>query len=74
MSNREANARTPLEVLLEKLPKPAARAIQNQGITALADLARYNDAELLSWHGLGKTSLPIIRAALARLDTSQNGV
>lgn len=69
----KANARTPLEALLEKLSKPAARAIQNEGITELSQLAGYSDAELLSWHGLGKASLPVIRAALEQTDTPQNG-
>ena len=62
----KANAHTPLEVLMDSLPKPAARAIQSQGITELAELGKFSDKEMLSWHGLGKTSIPIIRAALAQ--------
>lgn len=69
----QAHARTPLEALLDKLSKPAARAVQAQGITELSELLKYSDAEMLSWHGLGKTSIPIIHDALEHLEKPQNG-
>lgn len=63
---RNAAAQTPFEALLGALSKPAARAIEAQGISDLRTLAGKSDAEMLSWHGLGKTSLPIIHAALEK--------
>lgn len=50
--------------LLESLGGPARRALENHGVASAADLAEYSADEVLSWHGIGKSSLPKLRAAL----------
>ncbi len=46
------------------LSAPAKRALENEGITSLKALARYTEKDILLLHGMGKTSLPKLRAAL----------
>jgi DNA-directed RNA polymerase alpha subunit len=48
-----------------KISKPAERALANAGINTLEELARRSESELMKLHGMGKTTLPILRAALA---------
>jgi DNA-directed RNA polymerase alpha subunit len=50
---------------LSLLAAPARRALENEGITTLVKLAAYSEKELLRLHGLGKTSLPILKKALS---------
>lgn len=69
--SRAENVVTPFEAMLKKLSKPAARAIEGQGITELAQLAKCSDEEMLSWHGLGKAALPVIRAALEAMNAEK---
>ncbi len=47
-----------------KLGAPATRALLNQKITTLAQLSRYSEAEILALHGIGTTSMPVLRRAL----------
>jgi DNA-directed RNA polymerase alpha subunit len=47
-----------------KLSAPARRALDNQGITTLQDLAKYSEKEILKLHGMGPASLPVLRASL----------
>lgn len=46
------------------LPAPARRALQNKGITTLQKLAKFTEDEILSLHGIGKSSIPILIKAL----------
>lgn len=43
---------------------PAKRALERAGVNKVEDLARFTQREVLSWHGMGKASLPKMRAAL----------
>jgi predicted Fe-Mo cluster-binding NifX family protein len=43
---------------------PALRALNNEGITKLSDLAKYTEKELLALHGFGPKALEILREAL----------
>jgi DNA-directed RNA polymerase alpha subunit len=43
---------------------PARRALENNGINTLQDLSKYSEGELLSLHGLGKSSIPKLKKAL----------
>jgi DNA-directed RNA polymerase alpha subunit len=47
------------------LSAPARRAMENNHITTLEELSRYTEKEILQFHGIGKTSLPILRKLLA---------
>jgi uncharacterized protein YdhG (YjbR/CyaY superfamily) len=46
------------------LSAPARRALQNNGIKTIADLAKHTETEILSFHGIGKTAIPILQKAL----------
>jgi DNA-directed RNA polymerase alpha subunit len=57
--------RKPQEGFLSLLSAPARRALENHGISNLKKLSELTETELLSFHGMGKASLPKLRAALA---------
>lgn len=50
---------------LEKLGKPAKRAILNSGITTLEELAALPEKEVAQWHGIGPNALIRLRTILA---------
>ena len=56
--------RKPKEGFLSLLSAPARRALENHGITSLKKLSELSEDELLSFHGMGKVSLPKLRSAL----------
>jgi uncharacterized protein YdhG (YjbR/CyaY superfamily) len=47
------------------LSAPAQRALINQKITSLKKLSNYTENKVLAWHGIGKTSIPKLKLALA---------
>jgi hypothetical protein len=49
-----------------KLGKPAQRALINNSIFTLADLARKTVKEISAFHGIGPSSIPILRKALSK--------
>lgn len=50
---------------LKLLVAPARRAIENKGIKTLRQLSQYSEKEILQLHGIGKSSIPTLKAALA---------
>ena len=48
----------------EKMSAPALRALLNENIMNLSDLAKFSEKEILKLHGMGPASLPLLRAAL----------
>ncbi|MCD8538846.1 MAG: RNA polymerase alpha subunit C-terminal domain-containing protein [Leadbetterella sp.] len=46
------------------LSAPARRALEHNGITTLEQLSNYSEKEIMKFHGLGKSSIPILQAAL----------
>lgn len=58
-------ARKPERGFLSKLSAPAMRALENAGIDSLEKLASYSEKELLELHGLGKSSIPVLKNELA---------
>ncbi len=54
------------EEFLDKLSKPAMRALLAEGIDSFEILAEYSDKALLDLHGLGPKSMPIIHEALEK--------
>jgi uncharacterized protein YdhG (YjbR/CyaY superfamily) len=46
------------------LSAPARRASQNNGIKTLKVLAKYSKVEILKFHGIGKTAIPVLHKAL----------
>lgn len=49
---------------LSVLGAPARRALENQGLVTLAELAKHTEAEILALHGMGPGSMPKLREAL----------
>lgn len=50
---------------LSLLAAPARRALENNNILSLEALSKFSEAEILKFHGIGKSSLPKLRKALA---------
>lgn len=48
----------------KKMSNPAKRALQFAGIDSIEKLAKFSEKELLSLHGFGKASLPVIHEIL----------
>ena len=48
----------PISGLLSTLSAPARRALENKNIKTAADLSKYMQAEIMSLHGIGPSSLP----------------
>ena len=53
-----------IDILLQKLGKPAQRAVENEGITTLEQLARYSEKEFSNLHGIGKIAINITKETL----------
>lgn len=60
----------PASGFLAELSAPARRALENEGITTLKKLSQYSEKKILSLHGMGKASLPMLRKALAAVGYS----
>lgn len=49
---------------LPKLAAPAQRALAAAGVKSLKDLARFEEAEVKKWHGIGPNAFNQLRQAL----------
>ncbi len=49
---------------LSGLSAPARRALESKGIDTLRQLSRFTESEILKLHGVGKTTIPKLRALL----------
>jgi DNA-directed RNA polymerase alpha subunit len=58
------NKRQPHNEFLNALSAPARRALENAGITTLAKLSKKTEKEILSLHGMGPGSIPVLKKAL----------
>jgi hypothetical protein len=56
--------RKPREGFMQLLAAPARRAMENNGIITLLQLSQFSETEILQLHGMGKTSIPILRKVL----------
>lgn len=56
--------RKPTDNFLDELVAPARRALESHGITTLEQLSTYSEKEVLSFHGLGKTTIPVLKKLL----------
>lgn len=54
------------EGLLGKLSAPAKRALKNEGIKSVEKLAGYTEKEIRSLHGIGHSSIPVMKNALKK--------
>lgn len=62
--------RKPKDGFLFLLAAPARRALENNGITSLEQLSQFSEEEILKFHGMGKTSIPRLKKALAEIGLS----
>ena len=53
------------EEFLSSLGAPARRALENKGIKTLHQLSGFSETEILKLHGMGKTTIPKLKTALA---------
>lgn len=56
--------RKPKNGFLALMSAPARRALENEGITTLQQLAEYTEKEILKLHGIGLSAIPKLRSAL----------
>lgn len=59
------NERKPDDGFLSLLAAPARRALENAGIRSLEQLSKRTETEILSLHGMGPSSMPKLKKALA---------
>lgn len=57
--------RKPQYGFLSLLSAPARRALERENINTLEKLSGYTEKELLSMHGLGPSTIPRLKAAMA---------
>lgn len=57
--------RKPKDNFLSLLVAPARRALENNDIKTIEQLAKYTEKEVLSFHGIGKSSIPILQKILS---------
>lgn len=56
--------RKPESGFLSLLSAPARRALENNDITTIEQLAKLTEKEVLSFHGMGKASIPTLQNVL----------
>lgn len=54
----------PKDNFLSLLSAPARRALENNGIQTLKQLSKFTEAQILEFHGMGKSSIPKLRDVL----------
>jgi predicted RecB family nuclease len=57
--------RKPKDGFLSLLSAPARRSLETNGITTLKQLSKFSEEEILRFHGMGKSSIPKLKTALA---------
>ncbi|UXH46529.1 RNA polymerase alpha subunit C-terminal domain-containing protein [Rossellomorea vietnamensis] len=55
------------------LSSPARRALANNGITTLEELAGFSEKEVLAFHGMGPSSIPKLKKALGEIGLGFKG-
>ena len=58
------NERKPKDGFLALLSAPARRALENKGISTLAQLSTFSEKEILQLHGIGPSSIPVLQNAM----------
>jgi DNA-directed RNA polymerase alpha subunit len=62
------NEHKPKDHFMSALSAPARRALENNGITSIEQLAALSEKELLQFHGMGKSSIPKLKAVLEEFE------
>jgi predicted RecB family nuclease len=58
------NERKPTDSFLAKLGAPARRAFEREGIATLEQLSAYSEKEIRTLHGVGPSTIPILKQVL----------
>jgi len=58
------NEKKPGTGFLSQLSAPARRALESKGIKTLKQLSIFSEKEILALHGMGKSTIPKLKAAL----------
>ncbi|MFN5982337.1 MAG: hypothetical protein ACK46Y_11650 [Fluviicola sp.] len=58
------NERKPTDSFLSKLGAPARRALERENILSLEELSKWTEKELIQLHGIGPSSIPILKNSL----------
>ncbi|UZD22098.1 RNA polymerase alpha subunit C-terminal domain-containing protein [Algoriphagus halophytocola] len=58
------NERKPTTGFMAKLSAPARRALESKQIDSVDKLSTFSEKEILALHGMGKSSIPKLKAAL----------
>lgn len=56
----------PKDGFLSLISSPARRALENSSIVSLEELSNYSEIDIMKLHGIGKSAIPILQAALNR--------
>ena len=56
--------RKPKNSFLSNISAPARSALENNAISTMEQLANYSEKEILNFHGMGKSTIPILKKAL----------
>jgi len=59
MSSKKSN-----DEIFAGLVNPAKRALANAGVDSLKKLSSFTKKEVLKWHGLGPSSIPVLKKLL----------
>lgn len=65
MSNNVAGKLKPENGLPQGLSQPALRALAGAGCFSLEQVARFSEAEVSRWHGIGPKGIRLLQEALA---------
>lgn len=57
--------RKPTEAFMGLISAPARRALENNGISTLTELARKTEKQVLAYHGMGPNAVAKLKEALA---------
>jgi hypothetical protein len=60
--------RQPKEGFLSLISAPARRALENQNIKTLKQLSKFSEKDILKLHGIGPSTIPVLRSALKKED------
>jgi len=55
---------------IPKLSAPANRALANEGIACLEDLAKYSEKQIAALHGMGPNAMGRLKTAMAEANVS----
>jgi uncharacterized protein YdhG (YjbR/CyaY superfamily) len=64
-NQEKTEKKNPNDGFLSLLSAPARRALENNEIKTLAQLAKFSEKEILEFHGMSKNSIPKLKEALA---------